>query len=169
MDTKPRDNSLDVLRGLAILSVLMIHITADYAYADGSSLTFAVMNVANKVFHCAVPTFVTLTVYLALKSGRKLGPGYVLRKAGPIALMYIVWSAVYTVYPLIAYAAPIPDTRTLIIKYLLQGQACYHLYYVVMLILLYIVIALLSHGCSRGCEQYPFRQKSVFGPGRLSL
>ena len=144
MDIKARDNSLDVLRGLAIISVLMIHVTADYVYADAGSLTYAVMNVVDKVFHCAVPTFVTLTVYLALKSGRKLGPSYVLRKAGPLVLMYVVWSALYMIAQYIAYSVPIPGPKELIFNYLLQGQACYHLYYVVMLIQLYVVIAILS-------------------------
>ena len=145
MEERRRDQSLDVLRGLAIFNVLMIHTTAGYVYADSSTLTFTVMNIVNKFFQCAVPIFVTLTVYLALKSGRKLGLSYVLRKSVPLIIMYTIWSAVYIGSDVVMYSAPIPSLRVLILDKFLQGQASFHLYYVVMLVLLYVVIALLSH------------------------
>ncbi len=144
MIDKKRDGALDAFRGLAMLAVLMIHVTADYAYAAQTSPVFAVMNVVNKLFYWAVPAFVTLTVYLALRGGRKLGLRYVLRHSGPVLGLYILWSGVYLAFQRIAYGQPLPGLKELILDIILQGKACYHLYYVVMLIQLYVVIALLS-------------------------
>lgn len=144
MATKERNPALDVLRGLAILGVLMIHVTADYAYISPESYAYGLLNLFNKLFYWAVPTFVTLTVYLALRSGRKLGAGYVARHALPILGLYLIWSAVYLVLQIAVYGQPLPPVKDIILKYILQGGACYHLYYVVMLIQLYLVIALLS-------------------------
>ena len=143
MESKSRDPALDALRGMAIVSVLMIHITADYINAPPDSLTYGLFNVVNQCFHWAVPVFVALTVYLGLKSGRRLGPMYVIKKAAPIAAVYFIWSAVYIGFRAVLYSAPLPDARTLISD-ILQGGACYHLYYMVMLVQLYVVIALLS-------------------------
>lgn len=140
-----RDQKYDVLRGLAILFVLIIHITADYAFADAASTTYTVINVLNKLFTTAVPTFVALTVFLGLKSGKKRGPVYVLKKAAPIVGLYLLWSAVYLWYNMKYSGMVMPEREVLINKYLLQGQAYYHMYYIVMLLQLYIVIALLSH------------------------
>ncbi|MGN1098370.1 MAG: acyltransferase family protein, partial [Clostridia bacterium] len=90
MEEAKRSREIDVLRGLAIASVLIIHVTADYAYADGRSLTYGIMNFINKLFYAAVPVFVALTVYLGLKSGKKRGAVYVLQKCGRILLLYVI-------------------------------------------------------------------------------
>lgn len=140
-----RNPKYDVLRGLAILFVLIIHITADYAYIGRASNAYTVINVLNKLFTTAVPTFVALTVFLGLKSGKKRSVVYVLKKAVPIVVLYLLWSTVYIWYSIKFGGMVMPERGVLLSKYLLQGQACYHLYYIVMLLQLYIVIALLSH------------------------
>ncbi len=143
METNKRDQQIDVLRGLAVLSVLMIHVTADYAYADRSSLTYIILNHVNKLFYTAVPVFVALTVFLGLKSGKSRGFKYALGHSLPIVLMYLAWSAVYTAINCLR-GGGVPDLKTIVLNYVLQGGACYHLYYIVMLVQLYFVIALLS-------------------------
>lgn len=151
-----RNQKYDVLRGLAILFVLIIHVTADYAYASPASKTYTVINVLNKLFTTAVPTFVALTVFLGLKSGKKRGPMYVLKKAAPIVGLYLLWSAVYIGYNMKFSGMVMPEREIIINKYLLQGQACYHLYYIVMLLQLYIVIALLSHAPVKNLRPNPW-------------
>lgn len=140
-----RTQKYDVLRGLAIILVLLIHISADYAYTDSASVQYWVLNALNKLFSIAVPTFVTLTVFLGLKSGKKRDGRYVLNKVFPLIVLYLLWSVFYTLFNHSAFKVPLPDSKKLILNNLLQGMSSYHLYYIVMLIQLYAVIAILSH------------------------
>lgn len=143
--TAEREQKYDVLRGLAILFVLLIHISSDYALAPEGSAVYTVFNILNKLFNTAVPTFVALTVFLGLKSGKRRSVIYVLKKIGPITALYLFWSFVYLFYNIKFNGFAVPMLGELGARILLQGEACYHLYYIVMLIQLYAVIAALSH------------------------
>ncbi|MCH5187939.1 MAG: acyltransferase [Oscillospiraceae bacterium] len=140
-----RNPKYDVLRGLAIVFVLVIHISADFILAAPTTNTYIIVNIVNKLFTTAVPTFVALTVFLGLKSGKKRGPLYFLKKALPLVVLYLIWTAIYIAYYMEYGGLIMPETDILVQKFLLQGQSCYHMYYIVMLLQLYIVIALLSH------------------------
>ncbi len=140
-----REQKYDVLRGLAIICVMAIHISSSYTYVSSPQYAHAILNFINKLTNIAVPVFVALTVFLGLKSGKPRGIGYIAKKALPLAALYIVWSALYLVYRVRFEGAELPSIRGLIFGNLLQGQSCYHLYYIILLLQLYIIIAVLSH------------------------
>lgn len=140
-----RDKKIDVIRGIAIMFVLLIHITSDYAFAENTAATYWALNFFNKLFNTAVPTFVALTVFLGLKSGKRRGIGYLLKKTVPMILLYLAWSAVYLFVYTKKLGSPMPDMHNLIFQNLLQGSTCYHLYYIIMLLQLYILITVLSY------------------------
>ncbi|MGN1097646.1 MAG: acyltransferase family protein, partial [Clostridia bacterium] len=73
------------------------------------------------------------------------GAVYVLQKCGRILLLYVIWSAVYIIYGHMAFGNPWPTSSKLLTECLMQGSACYHLYYIVLLVQIYIFIALISH------------------------
>ena len=140
-----RCQKYDVLRGLAIVFVLLIHTSAEYGLlSSGCALRFP-LNAANKLFNAAVPTFVTLTVFLALRGGKRRGLSYVVKKALPLLAMYAAWSAVYAALRVFAGGEAMPDAKAFLLGWLLQGKTFYHLYYIILLLQLYVVIALLSH------------------------
>lgn len=150
--TVERDRKYDTLRGLAILFVLLVHISADYVYTDSSGVTYAILKILNNIFNIAVPTFVTLTVFLGLRSGRRHGASYMLKKTLPLLALYLVWSLVYIFFYSVVQGFSLPKAEVIFTDWLLQGRTYYHLYYIIMLVQLYAVITLLS------------RKKAVFEP-----
>lgn len=139
-----RDRKIDTLRGIAVMFAVLIHISADYARMSDDKALFWVLNFVNKLLLTAVPTFVTLTVFLGLKSSKPKGGKYLLRKIAPITALYLIWSGIYLWF-YTANGRPFPESEKLIFENLLQGSTCYHLYYIVMLLQLYVLIAVLSH------------------------
>ncbi len=139
-----RNKKYDVLRGLATVFVLLIHVTADYACAEADTAVYWTLSALNKLFGIAVPVFVALTVFLSLKSGKRRSPAYLGRKLLPLAALYLIWSAVYLCYNIGVHSAPLPSWGELVSENLLQGKTCYHLYYIVMLLQLYFALFFLS-------------------------
>ncbi len=141
---KAREKKYDAVKGLAIFFVMLIHITADYAFADINSGTYRWLNVINKMLNAAVPVFAALTVFLCLRSGKKRGLSYIPKKLLPLLGMYLVWSFIYLGYSVKFLGASSPSLRELILEKLLQGKSFYHLYYIIMLMQLYVIIVFLS-------------------------
>lgn len=140
-----REQKYDVLRGLAIIFVLIIHTSSSYAYIPADSYVHGILNFVNKLANIAVPVFVTLTVFLGLKGGKPRDAAYLPKKILPLAALYLIWSAVYLFYRVRFEGAETPSVQRLIFGNLLQGQSCYHLYYIILLFQIYIIIAVLSH------------------------
>ena len=147
-----RDSKYDVLRGLATVFVLLIHITADHAFSEADTAAYWILNALNKLFGIAVPIFVALTVFLSLKSGKRRSPAYLGRKLLPLAALYLIWSALYLCYGIGAHSAPLPSAGELVRGNLLQGKTCYHLYYIVMLLQLYLLLFFLSRAPDKAAE-----------------
>ncbi len=139
-----RCQKYDVLRGLAIVFVLLIHTSAEYGLLSAGCAARFPLDAANKLFNSAVPTFVTLTVFLALRGGKRRGPSYVIKKALPLLAMYAAWSAVYAALRMTVGGEALPSAKAFALDWLLQGRTFYHLYYIILLLQLYVVIALLS-------------------------
>lgn len=128
MDRK-RYKELDMLRGIAIIGVLIIHITSPMVRnGDTIGLLF------NQISRFSVPAFLVLSG-LGLTLSDSLADGYVnfLRKQlTKIILAYVSWSIVYFVF-----SGP-PYSIVSFFKGLFFGSNYYHLYYVPVIIALYV-------------------------------
>ena len=66
--TNKRVYYLDILRVIACLSVIMIHVTANYLYTNFGSVNFVISNIINSLSRIGVPLFVMISGSLLLNS-----------------------------------------------------------------------------------------------------
>ena len=131
---KKRYMELDILRGLAIVGVLLIHITASLVSSESGFSLFI-----NQASRFAVPAFVFLSG-LGLTIAKKLDKGYLpflKNQISKLLILYVGWSFVYYIIS--------ADTFNLseFFGNLLIGSNHYHLYYVPLIISLYLLYPVL--------------------------
>lgn len=145
IDSMPtRLNVFDILRALATLAVIGIHVSANYAGTSSGGLFF------NQVVRFAVPMFVIISGYLLhlrdLSASRTESVRWFYQKRfSKILWPYLLWTVFYTL--LTQYLLKIwPDPLLLIAavgKHLLWGTAGYHLYFMVIIMQCYLLYPLL--------------------------
>lgn len=131
---KKRYEELDVLRGMAIIGVILIHITSELIDAQDNLGLFI-----NQAARFAVPVFLILSG-LGLTLSNKINQGYfnfLWKQLSKIILLYFIWSVIY-------YTATSESYSILgFIKGFILGANYYHLYYVPIIIFLYFIYPLL--------------------------
>lgn len=137
---KQRLVELDILRGLAIIGVILIHISSPISNNIGDIFSAEAISIGlDQISRFAVPVFLFLSGF-GLTVSNKAEQKYLtfLRlRISKIITLYLIWSMVYflllkqTLNPL------------LFVKDFLTGGAFYHLYYVPLIVLFYILYPLL--------------------------
>lgn len=113
---KERDLSLDLLRGIAIILVVFIHVTP-FGFVDSDSLNFDATIIFRQIINFAVPLFLFISGYLMANKSLSSTNEYFsyLKKQLPrVLLPYIVWSVLYS---LIFFALGI-NAETLLFNFL---------------------------------------------------
>lgn len=131
--------SIDSLRILAILAVVMVHTTTRTLEAAKFNLSgFPVSIFLNQIGRFAVPLFIMISGFvLELNSGDKIDYIYYFkRRFSRIALPFIFWSLVY-------YLLIYTNNRDNFIRVLLTGNASYQLYFIPTLCIFYLAFPLL--------------------------
>lgn len=129
---------MDILRGLAILGVVIGHVTAETLYVKNSFLGIFF----NQAIRFAVPVFIFLSG-MGLSLSQKPYPGHIrfvgqrLRKIIPL---YCLWTAIY-LFPL-SFASP-TFAFTAYFKALLTGDASYQLYFIPLIVQFYVLFPFL--------------------------
>jgi len=124
----------DILRIIAILAVVSIHVLM--RYRDSAAATDPV-SIADSLLHFAVPVFFFVTGALVWGTGRGTD-GYLRflgKRARVILIPYCAWSAVY-----LTISAQGSDWTHVLVRLpilLLTGKAWYHLYFIPTLFLFY--------------------------------
>ncbi|TEB15876.1 Acyltransferase family protein [Pelotomaculum sp. FP] len=138
---KERIDELDVLRGMAILSVILQHALG--VYIRRPEMQFADAAMIGMLFNItkfAVPAFVFVTgAALVYNYYDNLDyPKFLWKRVKDILLPYLIWSIAYEIY-----SNGLPATNYLwlrgLAKDLLYGNAFYHLWFVVMIFQFYLV------------------------------
>jgi surface polysaccharide O-acyltransferase-like enzyme len=138
---KERIDELDVLRGMAILSVILQHALG--VYIRRPEIHFADAAMIGMLFNItkfAVPTFVFVTgAALVYNYYDHLNyPKFLWKRVKDILLPYFIWSIAYE-----SYSYGLPEANFLwirnFIKDLVYGNAFYHLWFVVMIFQFYLV------------------------------
>ena len=141
--TRPTQRVLyfDVLRALAIVGVVVLHVAAlDWVRVDPVSATWQACNVYDSFVRWCVPVFVMLSGALMLDPTRLVTfEGLVKKNIARIALVFVVWSAIYLVWDVVQ------GTVQLTAKGLMAAffTGHYHLWYLQMQVFLYLVTPLL--------------------------
>ncbi|GGA31045.1 acyltransferase [Paenibacillus physcomitrellae] len=147
--TKPRIESLDIYRAIAILAVVMIHVTSNpvvrMQQVPGSGLTIF-YEFWNKLSQFAVPAFIFLSglvLFYNYADPERQRSGWVLgfykKRLLYIFVPYAVWSFIYFLMKQgRQWNHPLADWKTFLI-HLLTGNNYEHLYYFLILIQFYVL------------------------------
>jgi surface polysaccharide O-acyltransferase-like enzyme len=92
---KNRDLSFEVLRVIAAFMVLSVHATI-YYWKDCpvDNIEYLAYNIVNCLGRCSIPIFLMISGAFMLRREPE-SVGYVLKKAGRLIFVYIIWSALY--------------------------------------------------------------------------
>ncbi|MCA1031328.1 acyltransferase [Bacillus timonensis] len=141
---KIRYGNLDMLRGIAIIGVILIHISGTMlvTFVNGSfSEVIAIF--VNQASRYAVPVFLFLSG-LGLTLSNSLEKGYFLfirHRITKIILLYFVWNVIYYLFVIGVNSGSF--NIIIFIKNFILGSNYYHLYYVPLIILFYLLYPLL--------------------------
>lgn len=132
---KKRLIELDILRGLAIISVILIHITSTALSNAQSNFEINIALLINQLNRAAVPTFLILSG-LGLTLGKKYIQNTIQLIKGQLSKIinfYLIWSTIYY------FVASESISLGGFLKSLLLGSSYYHLYYVPLIVVFYIL------------------------------
>lgn len=134
---------LDVLRALAALGVIVIHVTAS-ALAAGpeAGRSFWLLAGLNEGARFSIPAFVFISGVALFYSyaDRPVRAGSFWRKRlGAVALPYLVWSLFYVLFTAWLGHVPMSKLPRLAGLAILQGSAMYQLYFVVLILQFYLL------------------------------
>ena len=133
----------DLLRVFACLSVIMIHVSAEYAVKEVGSIDFWIGNIFDSISRAGVPLFVMISGALMLDEEYHFTKEKWIQHIGKMLMFFIFWSFSYS----LLYKVGIPlinhekvDVLSIALA-VLKGH--YHLWFVPMIIGLYLIVPLL--------------------------
>ena len=136
---KERIKSLDSMRGVAILAVLLIHTTTRTLEASNFNITgFSWTLFLNQVARFAVPFFILLSGFV-LEMSFDPNMSYISflkKRLSKILIPYIFWSVIY-------YFLIYNQNHENFIRVILTGNASYQLYFIPTLCVFYLLFPLL--------------------------
>lgn len=144
--TKSRIDEIDILKGISIIAVLIIHTTGiAVSDLDKSSLSYIIFAVLNRFSQFAVPAFIFASSMLLMynygdSNDWKL---FYKRRLKNVLLPYAVWTIIYGAYLYIVHHVPLISILT--IKNILLGGMFYHLYFIVIIVQLYALFPILLY------------------------
>lgn len=133
----------DILRVIAVFSVIAIHITASYV------LTSPLAYLCNQIVRFSVPLFIIMSGFLLYYADYKNGfipVGIFYRKRFTKVLWpYLIWTFFYVAFSQLISGAAINWGSFLLVlaKHLLLGTGSYHLYFLLIIFQLYLIYPLL--------------------------
>jgi len=127
-----REIEFDILRILAILAVIMIHVSASYIINyQPNSIQFTLANILDSISRIGVPFFVLISGTFMLDENRELTINKLSKKILKLFIILVVWSAFYAlVYNFHDFT-----------NAFLYGH--YHLWYLYFIIGLYLITPIL--------------------------
>lgn len=122
----------DALKGLAILGVILIHVSGYYMIVGAPAV------VLNQVGRFAVPVFLILSGWgLTITDSLKNGYGnFLIKRSRKILPLYLSWSVIY--FALHILRGSIKLNLKTMVQVFIFGSSEYHMYYVPLLFFLYI-------------------------------
>lgn len=146
----------DVLKALAIIAVIVLHIASDYVdqYGEISNSAWWSANIYNGLVRFCVPMFVMLSGALLLKPGKTVNATQIFYKRLPrILIPLIFWSIVYIIFDSYTAGKSIAqiDLKTQL-KIFYLGPVVFHLWYLYMLIGIYLLYPIINVFISAASE-----------------
>jgi len=149
-----RLREFDVLKGLSITAVVLIHVTSHgVGTFDPTSTSYFVYLILNRLSQFAVPTFIfASSVLLSYIHGdgfrsmttEKLKTFY-RKRFVRIIPPYLIWTLVYLVVKHIESNGTVLVTLGNYLNLLLRGDGYYHLYFVIVILQVYIFLPFIMY------------------------
>ncbi|QXE01057.1 acyltransferase [Terribacillus sp. DMT04] len=137
---KSRIEEIDMMRGLAIIGVIFIHISSTTIdIVDNESFLGGVTLLINQLTRFAVPVFLFLSGWgFANAYSKSFNFTSILyRRVSKILFLYLIWNLIYFVY------SPGTLNPLTFMRNFILGTNFYHLYFVPLVIFLYLVFPLI--------------------------
>jgi len=133
------------MRGIAILSVVIIHVTAGATIAyTPESISYYFYNIVNSFLQFAVPLFLFISsVILCWKVSQEDKTPLLLfyrKRLRGVVFPYLLWSFLYIALKLVLYRDRSMLSWSFLGKELLNGTAFYHLYFLLIIMQLYLFL-----------------------------
>ena len=136
-----RNNFWQMVRGLCILAVILIHCPTGIPYGSGS-LEFGIWMIIRQFINFPVAIFIFLAGYFTNEEKvlSDIKHYYVYRGGLRLLLPYVIWSIIYSLYSILSAAVAGKEIvwRT-VAKNILIGKASPQLYYVLVLLQLVLI------------------------------
>lgn len=134
------------MRGIAILAVVIIHVTAEatITYTPGS-ISYLFYNIINSFLQFAVPLFLFISsVVLSWKMSDTEEPltKFYRKRMRGVLFPYLLWSFLYIILKVVLSRDFTMLSWSFIVKELLNGTAYYHLYFLLIIAQLYLFLPL---------------------------
>lgn len=140
---KERVVYLDILRAVACLAVVMVHVSGIFCQQSPDSLNFWLGHVLDSVSQFAVPLFIMISGALMLDEGYSFTREKWLGHIKKLVIFFFAWSAIYCLQFRIIdkiLAGETPDPMKIITTFL---EGYYHLWFIPVMIGLYLILPLL--------------------------
>jgi Uncharacterized protein conserved in bacteria len=127
---------MDVVRAVAIIAVVVIHVSATPIYgSDVNSSIYKIAIIINQLSRFSVPAFILISgMGLTLSNKKELGYfAFVGRRFSRIVPQYILWCLIY-IYLTTRHFEPYGVVRDMV-----YGKVFYHFYYVPLIIEFYLI------------------------------
>lgn len=139
-----RKRSFDVIRVVAVLSVIMLHASARFLiHGPVRSLGFAIGNFFDSLARIGVPLFLMISGALLLDEDREIPPRKMLRKILQLTGLLVAWSFLYALLYEILFPLYWKTPVSLIDFLRAFAKGHIHLWYLFMLLGLYLVTPVL--------------------------
>lgn len=143
---KNREINIDLLRVVAMVMVVVLHLSASYVELRKSpqDTDFIIANILQSFTRVCVPIFILITgKYLINKKIDDLKNFYknTFRR---IVFPFLIWLVIYTVFQLVLSMKNHDKSAFEIVTDVFKGKIFYHLWYIYMIIPLYIVVPFLN-------------------------
>lgn len=149
MGMQGRIEEASFIKGVAILGVILIHVTA-FSLRHTEPLTEGgLFFVINQMGRFSVPVFFMISGLLLFHryyhNDEFLASVFFKRRGLYIVVPYFIWSVFYLVYSWLAHPVSAPRTAVETLTVFITGEAYYHLYYIVVMVQFYLLFPLLIH------------------------
>ena len=145
---KKRVLYFDILKAIAIVFVILIHVISEYfSTLSVSSVDFLVLTILDSISRFCVPVYFMISGALFLNEEKKITIKDVLKKYIPrILLIYVFWNLVYSFLDLIVNKATITcSTVGNIILDTILGKGIFHLYFLPIIIGFYLCAPIIKN------------------------
>ena len=141
---KKRVYYLDVIRFIACMAVVMIHVSTEYVNENLGTFNFWVGNVFDGIARIGVPLFVMISGSIMLDKNYNYNNKKLIRHIVKLIIFFIFWSAIYDIIyniiiPIFITHEPINILR--VAGDFVKGH--FHLWFIYMIIGMYLILPLL--------------------------